>query len=249
MRSSDLFADALWEYHRRGRTVLYTERESGNRTREDISWYFTNYQGFPSFEKDALKLARGRVLDVGCGAGRHALYLQRRGLDVTGIDKSPRIVDLAKLRGVTDVRVADVCRKLPFPDGEFDTVVLFGNNLGICGTVARVRKMLRELARVTKLNARIIGTTRQPTGIKSKGDGYPRVRSGLRPPGQMRLRLRNRQSLGEWFDLQLLSPDEIWQLADKEGWVMEYLFGQELEQGYAVVLEKTGARRKGTHSS
>src|SRR5450759_5349228 len=122
----DLFSDALWQYHETGRADLRVERDDGYRAREDISWYFTAPREFPSHEKAALKFARGRVLDLGCGAGRHALYLQRRGVRVTAVDASPRIVELARARGVKDARVANACGALPFRDGEFDTVVLFG---------------------------------------------------------------------------------------------------------------------------
>ena len=65
----DLFADALWQYHKTGRATLVMERDDGYLGREDVSWYFTTPREFPSHEKAALGFARGRVLDVGCGAG------------------------------------------------------------------------------------------------------------------------------------------------------------------------------------
>ena len=52
--------------------------------------YFEPYRRWPSHQRLALRLARGRVLDVGCGAGRVALHLQERGLDVVAVDISPR---------------------------------------------------------------------------------------------------------------------------------------------------------------
>ena len=128
---------------------------------------------FPSYEKAALKFARGKVLDVGCGAGCHSLYLRRRGLRVTASDSSPRIVELAQIRGVKDARVADACGKMPFRDGAFDAVVLFGNNLGICGTLPRCRRMLRELYRIPSPRGRILATTRQPSTTNSQHRGYP----------------------------------------------------------------------------
>jgi SAM-dependent methyltransferase len=190
-------------------------------------------------EKDALKFARGKVLDVGCGAGRHALYLQRRGLSVTAIDISPSIVELAHTRGVRDARVADVCKALPFKNGEFNTVVLFGNNLGICGTAVRFQRMLRELARVTTPDTRILGTTRQPSAFRRSERRYTRDGSGESEVSQVRLRLTDEKRTGEWFDFLLFSPTGLWQLAEKAGWEIEYLFGEDLDRGYAVVLKKS----------
>jgi SAM-dependent methyltransferase len=73
---------------------------------------------------DALGLSPGdRVLDVGCGPGRHAHELGRRGIEVHGIDISERFVEIARGRapaGVTFERMD--ARSLAF-DGEFDAVV------------------------------------------------------------------------------------------------------------------------------
>jgi SAM-dependent methyltransferase len=76
-----------------------------------------------------------RVLDMGCGAGRHAFELYRRGTDVVAFDQDAaelaRVADMfAAMRAadeVPDGAEADVSEgdalRLPFPDGEFDRVV------------------------------------------------------------------------------------------------------------------------------
>ncbi len=240
----DLFAEAVCQLYETGRATLRIERDDGYQDAEDISWYLTTYSSFPAFEKRALKFARGRVLDIGCGAGRHALYLQRRGLRVTGIDVSPRLVELAQQRGVKDARVADACRPLPFREGEFDTVVLFGNNLGICGTLPKFRRMLRELYRITSPRGRILATTRMPGMTDPVNRSYlARNLARGRPLGQVRLRLILNGKRGAWFDLLLFSPTDLMQIASKEGWELAQLFPEiNFEEGYAVVMEK--ARRR-----
>ena len=218
-RGMDLFAKALVRFYETGRATLHFERDDGYLDTEDVGWYLTTYTDFPQHERKALKFARGRVLDVGCGAGRHSLYLQRQGLAVTGIDTSPEIVELARVRGVKDVRVADACRKLPFRDGEFDTVILLGNNLGISGTVDRFQRMLRELYRITNLGGRILGTTRLPSTTNPVHRRYLRRNLELgRAIGQIRLRLLFNGKRGAWFDLLLLSPTDLMQIAAREKW-------------------------------
>lgn len=240
MTRFDLFADALWQFYRTGKAEYWNEREDGYRRREDISWYFTTYRDFLPIEKAALKFARGRVLDVGCGAGRHSLYLQRRGLKVTAIDVAPRIVELARERGVQDARVVDASRRLPFRDGEFDTILLFGNNLGIAGTLSKFRQMLRELYRVTSPRGRILATTRQPSTMNPAHRGYLRRNLARgRAIGQIRLRSLFNGKRGAWFDLLLLAPTDLMQLAAKEKWELAHVFPLEnFETGYAVVMEK-----------
>lgn len=236
----DLFADALRQFYETGKARLEFERDDGFRDSEDLSWYLSSYRSFPIIEKQALRFVRGRVLDVGCAAGRHALYLQRRGFAVTGIDSSATLVDLARERGVRDVRQVDACRRLPFKGGAFDTVVLFGNNLGICGTLPLFRRMLRELHRVTSADGRILATTATPNASDPAWWSYLANNiAKKRPPGQVRMRLLFNGKKGPWFDLLLFSPTDLLRVASTEGWRATHTFPWEtFEKGYSVVLEK-----------
>jgi SAM-dependent methyltransferase len=239
MNGTDLFADALIQFYKTGKARLRIERDDGYSNTEDLGWYLTAFPQFPSFEKQALKFVRGKVLDAGCAAGRHSFYLQNRGISVSAIDISLKMVELARERGVKEVRVADVCRHLPFQDREFDTVILFGNNLGLGGTVPRFQRMLRDLHRVTSSQGRILATTRQPstTNPVHRTYLYRNLAHG-RAIGQIRLRLIFSHRRGPWFDLLLLAPTDLMQLASKEGWRLTNVFTTDPEQGYAAVLEK-----------
>ncbi|MBI5305411.1 MAG: class I SAM-dependent methyltransferase [Chloroflexi bacterium] len=240
MSDQEIFADALWQFYEIGRADLRVERDDGYASIENIAWYFTTHREFLPIEKAALKFARGRVLDAGCGAGRHSLYLQRRGLRVTALDVSPRIVELARVRGVRDARCANLCGKLPLRASEFDTVILFGNNLGICGTVAKFRRMLRELHRVTSPRGRILATTRMPSTTNPWHKRYLERNLGRgRALGQIRLRLMLNGRRGAWFDLLLLAPTDLMPIAAQAGWKIAQVFAEgNFEDGYSVVLEK-----------
>jgi len=91
-----------------------------------------------AFLIDELQLQPGmRVLDVGCGPGRHARALGERGIEVVGVDIAQRFVDLARIDAPMGVRFerADA-RELPFVS-EFDAVIsLCQGAFGLAGGAA-----------------------------------------------------------------------------------------------------------------
>ena len=199
--------------------------------------YLAPVRTWPSAERRALRLARGRVLDVGCGAGRVALELQRRGHPVTGIDVSPGAVELARRRGMADARLMSL-GDVRASDGPFQTVVMFGNNFGLFETPRRLPVLARRLARACAPDARILATSSNPSSDKPENAGYHRRnRERGRLPGQLRLRVRYRLQATPWFDYLIVSPEEMAELLRPTPWRIARLIGEEA-QFYVAVLER-----------
>lgn len=240
LEDPDPFAEALEYYWVTGKQGLYYTRDDGYRKRENVAWYFGSYPEFWKIEKRALKFVRGRVLDLGCGAGRHTLYLQRKGFQVTAVDASPRVAALASERGVRDVRVASACARLPFRRGEFETVILFGNNLGICGNRKETARLLRELARVTKTDARVLATTRAPATFRKQHRDYwnDKLTRG-QEFGVATLRLDFNGAHAKTIQWFWISPQALMELAFETDWRVAEIFGDgRAEEGYSAMLEK-----------
>ena len=113
------------------------------------------------FLDEVLELPAGaRILDVGCGPGRHAIELAARGYAVTGIDVSPRFISLAtesaRARGVPASFFEMDAREMPFGD-EFDAVItICQGGFGLMGDDdALILKRMRDAA---KPGARVIAT-------------------------------------------------------------------------------------------
>src|SRR5580700_1084835 len=98
---------AYWKLRRAGEKdpdiTEIIERDDGFIIAQRPARYFAAPADWADFEQTALALAHGRVLDVGCGAGRFALALQERGTPVTGLDVSAGAVDVCRQRGVLHV--------------------------------------------------------------------------------------------------------------------------------------------------
>lgn len=183
--------------------------------------YFAPVARWPSVERRGLRWVRGRVLDVGVGAGRVALELQRRRRSVVGIDISPGAVEVARRRGVADVRLValeDLTQSL----GHFDTVVMYGNNFGLFGSPAKARRLLH---RFRPLADRIVAASNDPysTDDPAHRAYQERNRARGRMSGQLRLRIRHRDLVGPWFDYLIVSPDEMADIVEGTGWRIQKL--------------------------
>jgi SAM-dependent methyltransferase len=201
--------------------------------------YFADARDWPVHERKAIRLARGRVLDIGCGAGRVALHLQARGHPVTAIDVSPLAIKVCKARGVTDARVMSITqigKKL----GAFDTLIMYGNNFGLFGSAARAARLLRRFAGMTGAHARIIAESLDPYRTSDPIHlAYHRLnRLRGRMPGQARIRVRYRDCATPYFDYLLVSPVEMRRIAAATGWKLTRVFASAAGPSYTAVLEK-----------
>lgn len=108
-----------------------------------VDHLFRTTRDMPMLEQKALQMARGRILDVGAGAGCHSLALQQEGKAVWAIDISPLSCEAMKLRGVTNVE----CRNLFDPElaGGYDTILMLMNGIGIAGKAERLPMVLTRL--------------------------------------------------------------------------------------------------------
>jgi SAM-dependent methyltransferase len=168
----------------------------------------------------ALRFCRGQVLDIGTGAGRTALELQRRGMAVTGLDTSRGAIEIAGRRGLRDVVATTIDAYAERAATRYDTFLLLGNNLGLLEGAERAPVFLAALARLAKPGARIVAQGTDPYGTTDPVhvEYHRRNRERGRIGGQLRLRLRYRRLATEWFDYLNCSVDELEKLLDGTGW-------------------------------
>jgi SAM-dependent methyltransferase len=228
-----------------GATIFeIVEREGGFITASSIGprIYFAPFRRWPAHHRAGMRFVRGRVLDVGAGAGRVALHLQERGHDAVAIDVSPGAVEACRRRGVRDARVRaieDVDETL----GEFDTIVMYGNNFGLFASRAKAKRLLRRFHRLTSQRGRIVAETRDTRTSNDPVHVAYRKRNVARGrlPGQIRLRVRYRDLATPWFDYLMVGRDELEDLLDNTGWTLARTIDS--DDTYIAVIDKQRERR------
>jgi SAM-dependent methyltransferase len=139
----DLFGKAILDYQTNNSPEdLITETSISEADEMSVAYLFRSYAEMPKLEQKALQLANGNVLDVGCGAGSHALYLQEKGFDVTAIDISANAIKACKLRGLKKANVQDI---MQLEGDKFDTILLLMNGAGMCGKLKNIPNFLQKL--------------------------------------------------------------------------------------------------------
>jgi SAM-dependent methyltransferase len=152
----DLFGKAILDFQNNNSPEnLITETTISEEDEMSVAYLFRDFSGMPKIEQQALLLSKGKVLDVGCGAGSHSLYLQKeKNLEVTAIDISNNAIEACRLRGISDVIKIAI---LEFnSDKKFDTILLLMNGTGIFGKLEHVSKYLQKLKSLLTENGQIL---------------------------------------------------------------------------------------------
>jgi SAM-dependent methyltransferase len=234
----DAYGPHFYHYLKTKTGFEIVEREDGYIDIAPLQGYFTEYKDWPKHVKQAMKFVQGRVLDIGCGAGRHSLYLQQQGFDVLGTDISPIAIKVSRLRGLKKTKVIGI-DKLGPKLGKFDTILMQGNNFGLFGNFNRAQRLLKKLYTMTSDTARIIAETND---IYQTSDpdhlGYQKYnRKRGRMSGQIRLRVRYKKYITPWIDYLMVSKKEMNQILNGTGWELSRTIDSAGSQ-YIAIIEK-----------
>lgn len=140
---TDIFGQAILDFiHGNSVEDITTYISLGETDSLSIAYLFRDYDLMPQLERSAMDLSRGKVLDVGCGAGSHSLHLQNKGLDVTALDKSAGAIECCRLRGLKNAINRDIWE---YSGMKFDTILLLMHGIGVAGELSRLDDFLMHL--------------------------------------------------------------------------------------------------------
>jgi SAM-dependent methyltransferase len=222
-------------FHRGKQDATIVVYDDFERDEVPVSYFFRSPDLFPELEIRALDLCRGRVLDVGAGSGCHSLALQDRGLEVTAIEILPDLVDILRERGVRDARLATW---MDVDAGQFDTVFMMMNGLGLAETLGGLREFLRDARRLVRPGGQILADS---TDVRVRMDREAAGRGTLERPdgryvGELHFQLEFEGWKGPPFGQLYVDPVTLKRYADEAGWGCEILMPPDDYGHYLVRL-------------
>ncbi|TFF34984.1 methyltransferase domain-containing protein [Mucilaginibacter psychrotolerans] len=176
--------------------------------------YFRTEAEMPDLEVLALSHCRGRILDIGAGAGSHALFLQQKGADVTAMDISPLAVQLMQERGVKQAFVQDI---FSYTEEKYDTLLLLMNGIGLCGNIQQLRVFLQHAKQLLNHGGQLLFDS---SDIAYLYEGAPPAGNYY---GEVWYQYAYKGQKTDWFQWLYVDADTLIQIAAEEGWAIEIL--------------------------
>lgn len=169
-----------------------------------VAHLFRTFNQMPRLEQKALSMAKGRVLDIGAGAGCHALALQERGLEVKAIDISPLSCEVMSERGVKDVECVNLFNQQL--QGKYDTLLLLMNGTGIAGKLNRLSMLLNRLKELLAEGGQILIDSSDLKYIYENEDGSMDIDLNAPYYGEVDYQMQYKNVKGEPFDWLYTDP-------------------------------------------
>lgn len=237
----DILGRALLDYQRgRHKATLTVHCSVAEDEPLPAAYFFRTVLQMPELERQALGECRGRVLDLGAGAGAHALELQSRGFaGVRAVDVSAGAVEVMQVRGVREVARHSLFDLKPANERPYDTILMLMNGLGLVGTLAGLDRFLAHARTLLAPGGQILATSSDVAYLYEDEDGA--VVLDLNGPyhGEIEYTLSYDGQRGEAFPWLFLEAGLLQDAAAAAGYVAEFL-GEDEQEQYLVRLMPAG---------
>ena len=184
-----------------------------------LTTLFRKYKDMPKIERKALDMTKGKTLDVGAGSGCHSLVLQEKGIDVTAIDISPLSVETMKERGVKKVMEQDFFTL----EGQYDTILMLMNGIGIVGTLERMPEFFRQLDKILAPEGQLLCDSSDISYVFEDEEGLIDIPNEMDYYGEHSFRMQYKDTIGEPFDWLYIDEDTLKEKARRYGYTAEVM--------------------------
>jgi len=219
----DILGAALQDYYLNGTAeTLWVHNSYGEEEVMPVDLFFRNEKEMPELELKALELCRGHVLDVGAGAGSHALVLQERKFKVTALDISAKAVAIMKQRGVKDAIEKTI---FDLKTASYDTLLFMMNGIGVTGSISGFKDFLKKARTYLKPGGQLIFDSSDISYL------YQEIQFPLNAYyGEVAFSYAYKQQRGKWFKWVYIDQQTLQNIAKAEGWHCEIIMTDENDQ-------------------
>lgn len=216
----DPMGHAIADYHHDGKAArLRVFSPMFDEDEIPVATLFRRQEDMPAVEREALQAATGNILDVGAGAGCHALALQAMEKRVTAIDISPLAVATMRERGVKDVREQDFFTL----DGEYDTILMLMNGIGIVGTLSRLPAFFMQVDHLLASGGQLLCDSSDISYVFEDEDGFIDLTGIEGYYGELTYRMQYRDVKGEDFPWLFIDAETLREQAAAHGFHCDIL--------------------------
>ena len=227
---TDLPGQAIHDYFvKNTKKKLFVHDEFGPKVEMPLPVYFRDFYEMPELEQKALKLCTGKVLDIGAGAGSHALELQNLNIDVTALEISPAACEVMHSRGIHQVVCDDIFK---YNHEKFDTLILLMNGIGLCATCEGFEKFLQHAQTLLSPGGQIIFDS---CDIAYMYEDLPRPEHYY---GEVKCCYEYSRQKTEWFHWLYLDFGTMSMIARAAGWNVERIAEDENNQYLARLTRR-----------
>ncbi len=218
----DIYGQALQDFFDgKQEHQLWLNNNYGGPEEMPVEVFFRPEAEMPEAELLALHLCRGKVLDIGAGAGSHALVLQEQNFEVTALEISPGAASVMQKRGVKTVVQQDVFQ---YKTKKFDTLLLLMNGIGLTQNLAGLDRFLQHAKQLLLPGGQLIFDS---SDIAYLYEGLPFPKNKYY--GEISYQYQYKNQLGEWFNWLYIDQKTLIKTASKNGWVCEILYEDDMD--------------------
>jgi len=221
-KSWEPLGDAMEDYFmgNMGASICVKSSIEGDRY-VPLESFFREKETFPQLEKNAFRYCKGKILDAGAGSGPHALYLQKKGFDITGIDIGEKSVQVMQRRGLKKA----VCENIFNYEAEtFDTILMMMNGIGLAGDLPGLSKLLQHFKKLLNPKGQLLFDSTDIGYVST----FDRVISSVRMPspeyyGTAYYQLEYKGKTGEIYPWLFIDRNTLTKIAGENGYKCQIL--------------------------
>ncbi|WP_018611947.1 class I SAM-dependent methyltransferase [Segetibacter koreensis] len=220
---NDVLGQALYDYYTKAPPgKLWIHNKYGPKEEMPVHIYFREESTLPDHELIALQNCTGKVLDIGAGAGSHAILLQEKGVDVTALEISPAAAAVMKQRGVKSIVEKDI---FEFETGGFDTLLLLMNGIGLTGNISRLKEFFQHAKKLLNPGGQLLFDS---SDVAYLYEGKPPKMKNYY--GEIMYQYEYKKQKTDWFTWLYIDRKKLTQVAKEEGWNTEILYRDQFDQ-------------------